>query len=548
MASEGARPANRVRDAETCRAWLDTLASAPRERIAAIMVLLERLRREDIAPDPCFECLELVRVDLLGAIDDAARPLHVASIPFAIEQRVLLEQLHAALRGLRDGYKRAYARMADAASLDTRSVIPGATNALRVALPLARALDAQARGIALLLRCRTLVAEPEWDELCLVAQHMRRTTFLDETLHDNAALSRPNTARAAFIYPLLLLLAGCESFADAERTLVDKLARRWAPRVGFTFELRDARASAQDGPVLAPGTGPRLRLDTGKVLKSLAGRRDEWLSGERSAGRAALGLGAAGLTALLDHLAKVWGQGGRIDPGVAAPGALVRVRFGLPGFWMAAAEANRDEPLRWLGEESPAYRSNSRESESVLRMALGTVAAARNGVAALMAEAQTEHLYRAAQREIVFDRQSATPTVTLGDLVALLHFERDAAAGGDARPAETARLMLGRVAWVQQFSGVVPPGMPTHRVGVRLLAGTPVPVGVRTADEQSFSDAFLLRAAGEQGTSLLVMLPGVVPSGTRITVREGTVDARVRADARLGAGPGYQMLAVSGET
>lgn len=545
MASGASKPVSRVRDAETCREWLDALAPAPRERVAAIGALLERLRREDIAPDPCLECLELARIELLAAIEDAARPLRVAAIPFALEQRVLQQQLHEALLALRDAFKRAYARMVDDGSLDTRSVIPGATNALRVALPLARALDAGARAIALLLRSRTMVAPEHWDELFLCAQHMRRTTFLDQPLHDGTALAQPNTARAAFTYPLLLLLARCECFADAERTLIDKLARRWAPRVGFAFEPRDGHGGAA-GLALAPGSGPRVRLDTTRLLHSLASRRSEWLSDARHAGRAALGLSRAGLTALLDHLALAWGPGNACEPPAPPPAARVRVRFGLPGFWAAAAEAVRDIPERWVGEESPAYFSESRESESVLRMALGNVAAARNGVAALMAEAQTERLHCVADQEVVFDRHSPVPTLALGDLVALLPCAGDAAARGDALPDPTARLMLGPIVSVQQFASSSGTG-PTHRVGVRLLRGTPVPVGTRLGDEQSFSDAFLLRAPDTPGSGLLVMSAGVASAGERITLREGTVDARVVVGARLGAGPGYQVLAITGE-
>jgi hypothetical protein len=168
----------------------------------------------------------LARVELVRAIEDAVRPLQVAPIPFVPEQRAVLIELHGALLALRDAFKRVYARMSDARSLDTRSVIPGATNALRVALPLARALDAQSRAMALLLGCRALVGPQAWDELGLMAQHMRRTTFLDQSLPDRVALTQPNTSRGAFVYPLLLLFAGCEAWASVTK-------RRRAVRPGI---------------------------------------------------------------------------------------------------------------------------------------------------------------------------------------------------------------------------------------------------------------------------------------------------------------------------
>ena len=529
----------RVKDAPSCQAWLESLPAAPRERIGAILVLVERLMRGDIAPDPCFECLELARVDLVTAIEDVVRPLQVAPVPFAAEQRATLDELHGALVALRDAFKRVYARMSEARSIDTRSVIPGATNALRVALPLARALDSQSRAMALLLRCRTMISPQACDELGLMAQHMRRTTFLDQSLPDRVALTQPNTSRGAFVYPLLLLMAGCEGFGAAERALIDKLARRWATRVGFGYESPRGRPAKESGALLVTGPGPRLRLLTDKLLRSLESRRAEWLSDERRAGRAALGLDTPALTALLDRLDEAWSPETTCDLSARPQGAALRVRFGLPAFWGSRTELGLGDDPGWSGVAAATYRTGSWESESVLHRALGTLASAMDPVAALMGEAQSERIYRVENDLIVFDRHSPTPTAALGDIVALL----PAAAADDQRP-ERARFVLGRVVGLQQFAEINGDNSPTHRVTVRILPGTPVPVGIRLLDEARYSDAFLLRSVAGTPT-VIAMHSGEVPKGSRISVREGADESKVFAFARIGYGPGYQLQAVA---
>lgn len=539
MASSAQKPTMRVKDAPSCQAWLETLAPSPRERVTAISVLLERLLRGDVAPDPCFECLELARVELVLAIEDAVRPLQVAPIPFVPEQRAVLTELHGALLALRDAFKRVYARMSDARSLDTRSVIPGATNALRVALPLARALDAQSRAMALLLGCRTLVGPQAWDELGLMAQHMRRTTFLDQSLPDRVALTQPNTSRGAFVYPLLLLFAGCEGFPAAERAMIDKLARRWATRVGFGYEAAQSGPTRDPGALLITGPGPRLRLLTEKLLRSLESRRSEWLSDERRAGRAALGLDTSALTELLNHLDEAWSPEAIHDVSARPLGAALRVRFGLPSFWGAHTELGLGESPGWSGVAAATYRSGSWESDSVLHRALGTVASARDPVAALMAEAQSERIHRSEGDLIVFDRHSPTPSASLGDIVALLPVGRD-----DDGKTDSSRFVLGRVVSLQQFAELSGDTSPTHRVGVRILPGRAVPVGVRLLDDLEYSDAFLLRSITGVPT-VLAMRPGDVPKGARISLREGADESRVFAFSRIGYGPDYQLQAIS---
>src|SRR5690606_41176532 len=133
---------------------------------------------------------------------------------------------------------------------DVRAVIPGARNALAEIMPLARSLDAMSRRLACALLARIEIDPVEWFEFSDLARHMRRTTFLDESLPDPMAIARPVNARAALTYPLLLKAVGLEGRPAAHAGLVDRLARLWPTRAGYRSDSDVERAEYPYGRTL----------------------------------------------------------------------------------------------------------------------------------------------------------------------------------------------------------------------------------------------------------------------------------------------------------
>lgn len=335
----------RVRDATSCRQWLGELPAGAAERLSAIGGLMAQLARPGIEPDPLFEVLEQVRIEQVRAIDRWLAPLVVRPVPYAESEWERLASALSSLRASRDLFKRAYSAMLGRHGDDTRSIIPGATNALRVAMPLARALDAQARIVSLLLRHRCAPLAADWDALCVLARHMRRTTFQDETLLDEVPLVKPMTARALFVYPLLLQAAALPSRVPAESDFADRLASRLAAKVGYRID-HGAPEDNPYGPTFALTPEHAVRFDAHRLPASIARRRQQWLAavGE-SPSRKSMPLAESATHALLEDLERRWtGASLFVAPGAAGADAAptARLRFGLPRIHAADMQARPD--------------------------------------------------------------------------------------------------------------------------------------------------------------------------------------------------------------
>ena len=508
------------------------------ERIAAIARTVSRLAADASGADALMRGAERARAELAGAVDEALSPLAARPLPLDDGEWSRVSAAVAALRALRGAYERAHARQVRSGRLDTRATIPGALDSPDEALPLARALDCQARIVAALLRSRCAVPPAEWDRLCLLARHLRQSTFLDETLGDPVPLVRAPTARALFVYPLLLSLADLPARPPLEARLADRLAARLAAKVGFRIDAGGAAKENPHGPTLQLSPSAAVRLDTHRVARSLARRRAEWLD-EGAAGRRALPLPAAELAALLDDLERRWCAGALVPAFEPPPARQARVRFGFPRLQAAGA---RDG-----GAAAPAgaaYEYGRWEQNTIIRLAIGGTARPRDPVAALMAEAENADWLSAGAGTVVLERRAGVPRVLPGAIALLAPGPSDPAAPvASAGPGSA--LQLARVERVEQTCDDDCARAGSHRVGLRPWRGAPLPVGVRIGDASGFEDAWLLpgdAAAGEPPS--LVMEPGRFALGPGAVLREPSRDVGVHFAALVEQGPGFERVSL----
>mgnify|MGYP001499130461 CR=1 FL=1 len=531
MASGAAFETGGVDGPAACSKWLGRLPQESDERLKAVTALVGRIGEGNFGIDPAFQMLELARARLLVDAERQASRLRSVALPFGQANIAEWRQVAAALDRLHRAYRTVYTRMVESDSLDTRSVIPGASNALREVIPLARALDALSRRLAFALLARIEVDPVEWFELSALARHMRRTTFLDETLSDPMAIARPVNARAAVTYPLLLHAVGLDGRPLAQASLVDRLARRWATRVGYRFDAGPDLSENPYGPALWLGPRLSVRLDTHRLLKKLAERRDGWLAGAQSAGRAMPGMDRAALAGLLDELGFAWSgrnRGGIVPAGRPTP---IRLRVGMPAFHRSLAEMAATSRR---GRDPYAY--GRWEQNTILRMALGK---GREGAGAVLALAgESEKARRVAQEAGAWlvDRQAMTPPVRHGELVALVVDAAGGETGAD-------HLLLARVESVRQ---VIPaPGLKDQRTGHRLrlavMTGRAQPVGIRGPRHADHVDAFLVESAGE---SALVASADAVIVGQVLWIRRGEEDLRARVVELLDRGRGHERFSL----
>ena len=548
---------DRMNDPEQLRRWLESLPEEPSRRLAEVELVLRRIHAGALPPDPAFEALESVRLAVVPAAVSLLRTLPQSVIPLPAAEAAQLGLACRSLEALQAAYRGVYTQMVETDNLDTRSVIPGAANALRIVLPLARALDAASRQASWMLRARVAVGVGQWRTLALLAQHLRESTFLDERLIDPIAALRPLTARALFMHPVLLLLADCTRRTAAEVSVLDKLARRWAGRVGFRLHGGRVATDNPQGPALRLTPEHALRLDTHRLLESLAAKRDEWLAPDRAAGRAALGLASERFATLLDELFVLWSaRHGRERP-IVPPFERVRLRFGLPALLAAPKAVEGDGAgASGAGHETPdaaalAYTYGRWERNTIVRIAIG--GSRPDPVIAMFGDAETAAWVSVCGERVVIERRLAVPAPRLGCLIALRPIAAGAAAGGPGAVDTVSAVresgpLLGIVDSIEQMPPVVDSARPPHRIGLTLLKGAAEPIGVRTAATVEFVDAFRLAGDPDRDElpSLIVPL-GLVGAGERIALRDAHTDATATVVDVTARGPGYERVTIRAE-
>jgi hypothetical protein len=344
----------RVRDAVGCRDLLERArqydranekthlksdaekGQAPRTPmlLQTVASLIHDFGRMKVSAEEGFEILEQIRAAAIEGFEKVRiSPAAARSVPITNSAWEPLRRVMLAYKAMRNHYKRIYMGLLEDEGLQTRTVIPGAANSLRTVMPLARALDCQSRMIAFGLMNQVVLDPIEWDELCVMARHLRVSTFLDESLPDPCALIRPNTARALYVYPVLLWLAKPSCYNQVELQMVEKLARKWAAKVGFRIDSGQSRKENSQGPSVALTNDHVVRFDTHKLVRSLVERRSE-ITDPMATKQAGLPAGVTlpQVVDMLNGLETAWGKAAWIDATDLANGPVLEVtmRLGLP--------------------------------------------------------------------------------------------------------------------------------------------------------------------------------------------------------------------------
>jgi hypothetical protein len=515
----------RVRDGLSCRQWLEKLAGGPFERLERMLALFTHLSRQPLPAEPTFEILEQARISLLKEVDEAVKPLQQMSLPFQPSHLGALEQIRKSMDMLHQLYRRSYTRMIEAEAIDTRSIIPGAANAMRVVMPLARALDTQARLIAILLKLKVEVEPIHWDSLCLLGRYMRQSTFLDEVLIDPIGLLKPCTSRATFVYPILLRLANLPERSTNQILLIDKLTMRWAARVGIRIDTPPNLENQGHGPSIELSSDYSVRLDTTRLLKSLFERKEEWLADPT--GKRTAPFTRDELASLMEDLEHQWGAEFRNHSGQPAPQRQVRLRFGLPRIY-GQETASGDATLTPAPAASPGYTYGRLEQNTIMRMTFGSASKGRSSSELFMTESEAAHWLKVDGKRMVFERHVMTPSALQGALVTMMAvpeiLRRKTDDVSDRSGAELAPLTLGLVVGVEQMMGQSK-GLSMHRIVVNTFEAKTTPVGVREEGNILFYDAFLLdRVPLSDVSNSIVARRGLLRQGMHVTLRDQSSD------------------------
>lgn len=585
-----------IHDAESARAWLRGLSDDPGARLDSIRTLLARVSESATAAvrwrsQTLNDVLEALRVDQWRAIVERLEPLAGRPAPFTPIEWPLLTSAIDSLQALRNLYKRAYAQTLRAG--ESIGGIPGARDSLAGVMPLVRALDAQARVVSLQLRHRCVPQAADWDELCVLARGVRRTSFQDESLHDAVPIVKPVTARALFVYPMLLECASLAARVGTEAELAQRLAARLAARVGYRID-HGAPRDNEHGPRIALTADYAVRLDTHRVPASLARWRTQWFGDAGTTRSIAFPLPLPENEALrlLADLERCWAPADRprstgAHPAASAGSRRIRLRFGLPKTHSAdlrsgpgAAARAVDSPavapltvpgsprragVEWqhqrIGGEAPFPRTGGEsqyeygrwEQNTIIRLAFGNPVI-RDGAAPTWI-GESERAARLVDRpdgRTVIARDLAIPRAAPGMLVAVeeeADRPPDRKAGASRAPARGPSFALGTVEAIEQLPGREGHASRAHWLIVRLWAGQAIPVTVRVGDAAFFEDAWMLRGTGASSElPCLVMTAGRARGGDPGVLREPSGEVAIRFVSVLDRGTGYERLSMRTES
>jgi hypothetical protein len=502
----------RVRDAVGCRELLERARQYDRTNeksgnnaqrtsmlLQTVASLIHDFGRMKVSAEEGYEILEQIRTAAIEGFEKlrfsgvARLGLPSSSAAWEPLRRVML-----AFKSMRNHYKRIYMGLLEDEGLQTRTIIPGTANSLRTVMPLARALDCQSRFMAFALLNQIELDSAEWDEFCVMARHLRVSTFLDETLPDPCALIRPNTSRALFVYPVLLWLAKPFSRTHVELQLVDKLARKWAAKVGFRIDSGQQRKDNPQGPSIVLTTEHVVRLDTHKLLRSLVERHSEISDpmGTKQGGLPA-GVSLSQVIDLLNSLETVWGNSGWLDATDAGtgPSSDVVMRLGLP--------------------------------------TLGTTDADAGSVQSWFTRSQGEPVqYFSSIRTVL--RKHALPLASHGTLVAL--------STKKARPSE---LVVGVVQHCSQATDIELAPPHATKLGLRLVTGLARAIDVMLPDSNRFEPAYGIFAdESDETPSSIVVIAGrcTLPCDMQVRDTEGVYKARL--ELKIERLAGYERVSV----
>ncbi len=548
---------SRIQDAATCREWLASIEGREGQRLELIERLLRSLERGALAPDAMFAILEQARVAQIAETDVALREMRGAPVPFSDGAWSRFRTLAHGLRMARNLYKRVHTEWMEAGDHEARAIIQGATDSLATVMPLARALDYQARLIGAAMRMRVTVDPQDWDELCGLARRLRASTFLDERLPDPVPLVRSPTARAVFVYPVLLALSRPELRTVNEVELIDRLSRRWAEKVGFRVDPDGLLRENKHGPTFAATIEHSVRLDTHRLLRSVDGRRSNFNEGEDLAAAAAdlkvpETMPPEAARRVLEELRICWSGAYRPVRRLPAPCKQAALSFGFPKVYsIDAAIIDRahamgaDDPrLTAMITRSP-YLYGNREPDTIMRLANACAApGAATAVESSLAKSESVTWHAIEGDCAWFERLMPLPAAAVGALVVILPQPRTEQATHSRRPGGVVgKLMIGRVVAVVQDGSNDPKRARHHHLGIHFWPGEPVLVGVQTTELIYFEDSFLL--PGDLQTREPPSL--VIPAGryrinATAVLREPGRDLRIRFDALVERARGFDRV------
>jgi hypothetical protein len=206
------------------------------------------------------------------------------------------------------------------------------------------------------------------------------------------------------------------------------------------------------------------------------------------------------------------------------------------------------KPGSWHSAASRAYIYGRFEHNTLIRLAIGGPQL-RDPLAIWAADAEVADWVAIERQQAVFEGSFCGQGLELGALAMLVPPPLQGESTPpptDTRAGKLPKRIFGRVTSLSQLL----PGDTRQRarqwVSVAMWTGVPTLVGVRVGDDPFFHDAFLLSPEpGMSDATTLILPEGHFHPATVASLRDADRDRRIRLEALLDRGPGYDRVRIT---
>lgn len=510
-----------IKNVGDCRRWLaqHPPQDAPLLPVAELAQLLVRVADGEFSTTVGYRILELLRQRIVADARILFDQVRAAPAPHFNRFFGDLRKADQCLEALTCSYRALHGQI-EAQPRPRLSFIPGSSNSLKQTMPLLRALELQSNRIGGRLLCRVVIDDDLWEELASLGRQVRDTTFLDEEFPLDYGTTERVTARALITFPVLLHIAGYAERTRAQATWIEYFARRHAARTGFRLDPFRGSGSNPYGPSMRMGRQYLVRLDTHRLLASLA-RHDNEIESDllhmQACGLSISGLTVSRLHELNNDLRIRWSAAWRWPnmQQVNYPGT--RLAFGLPDV-IHAADGKTYEYGRY------------HQPETVTALQRGPSAA----LGSFSTSTEDARVTGIDHERVVLERYADKPAPAINTLVAL-----DMIAPAQAG---TTRLRLGRVQRVEHIMSSES-GRASQRLAIQTLRGEPQPVRLCGHRDKQ---AYLLGSEyGTRREASVFVSPDLVRPGSQVRFELASGDVSVQVGRLLERGPDFDHYHVT---
>ena len=484
-----------VRDRSSCKAWVAALSTNDStQTLAHIDALLSHLSRQKFAPEVLLDILERLRSPFSSAVRIRMPECENRALPLSPREAELFLDLISTTQHLCDLYVTAaesaggsyvenLAAPIERTSEGERAIAPDSP----IVFALQQALDLLASIASAHYRARIAVPENVWNEIARLARIAQQADCLDmvpTSVRNGTASSssKEDTCRSAFGYAVMMRLCNPYRMNFLEMSVARYCSIRWSHKLGF-------KVYPPDTPATQSGTGTLMlgqhvvRLDTMRMCSSVRMRMESLRTGKmpNQLGFSSK-LSVESCYAVLERIQTLWSHGQDSEIIWRRPAnTKARIVLGLPKLYRSSA-TNDDTMKRFLNTVY-SYRQKSPDLNAIEYTDQDRV---REQVEGMMKEAELWDILSENADGFLLLRDRSMPRVVLDQLVTLLP-----QAEASDMPAP---FLLGSVSSLKQEYDTQQPRLSVrHKVGVKLLAGLPKPVGVQI-DGAPTTDAYWLEA------------------------------------------------------